>query len=134
MKDLRGNWLKDQYQWSFTTGPADITPPTVTQTIPANNDTKVSIRPQFHVIFSEEMDENTLTNTNITLYDNTGGTDVPIDIFWTDNDYVTFGPQSNLVNGHNYTVTIGTGVKDLAGNGLSSPYTWSFTVAGAGVG
>ena len=132
MKDLRGNWLKDQYQWSFTTGPADIIPPTVTQTIPANNDTKVSIRPQFHVIFSEEMDDNTLTNTNITLYDNTGGTNVPIDIFWTDNDYVTFGPQSNLVNGHNYTVTIGTGVKDLAGNGLSAPYTWSFTVARLG--
>ena len=133
VKDLRGNWLKDQYQWSFTTGPADITPPTVTQTIPANNDTKVSIWPQFHVIFSEEMGENTLTNINISLYDNTAGRNVAIDIYLTDNDYVTFGPQSNLVNGHNYTVTIGTGVKDLAGNGLSSPYTWSFTVAEAGV-
>jgi len=132
VKDLRGNWLKDQYQWSFTTGPADTTSPTVTQTIPANNDTKVSIRPQFHVIFSEKMDEHTLTNTNITLYDNTGATNVPIDIYWTDNDYVTFGPRSNLVNGHNYTVTIGTGVKDPSGNGFSSPYTWSFTVAGAG--
>jgi len=133
VKDLRGNWLKDQYQWSFTTGPADITPPTVTQTIPANNDTKVSIWPQFHVIFSEEMEDNILTNTNITLYDNTAATNVPIDIFDRDSGYVTFGPQSNLLNGHNYTVTIGTGVKDLAGNGLSSPYTWSFTVAEAGV-
>ena len=133
VKDLRGNWLKDQYQWSFTTGPADTTSPTVTQTIPANNDTKVSIWPQFHVIFSEEMDENTLTNTNITLYDNTAGRNVPIDIFRADNDYVTFGPRSNLVNGHNYTVTIGSGVKDLAGNGLSNPYSWSFTVAGIGV-
>jgi len=129
VKDLRGNWLKDQYQWSFTTGPADITPPTVTQTIPANNDAKVSIWPQFHVIFSEEMDKST---SNISLYDNTGGTNVPIDIFWTENDYARFGPQNNLINNHNYTVTIGTGVKDLAGNGLSSPYTWSFTVAGAG--
>jgi len=132
VKDLRGNWLKDQYQWSFTTS-ADITPPTVTQTIPANNDTKVSIHPRFHVTFSEEMDENTLTTANISLYNNTAGTNVPIDIFDRDNYYVTFGPQSNLVNGHNYTVTIGTGVKDLSGNGLSAPYTWSFTVAEAGV-
>jgi len=133
VRDLRGNWLKDQYQWSFATGPADITPPTVTQTIPVNNDTKVSIRPQFHVIFSKKMDENTLNPSNINLMDNVTMLNVPIDIYLIDNDYVTFGPQSNLVNGHNYTVTMGTGVKDLAGNGLSSPYTWSFTVAGAGV-
>jgi len=132
VKDLRGNWLRDQYQWSFTTGPADIIPPTVTQIIPANNDSKVSIHPQFHALFSKEMDENTITNTNITLYDNTGGMNVPIGIYWAEDDYVTFGPQSSLVNGHNYAVTIGTGVKDLAGNGLSIPYSWSFTTAGAG--
>jgi len=133
VKDLRGNWLKNPYQWSFTTGTTETTPPTVTQTIPASGDEKVNVRPQFHVIFSEEMDENTLTTANISLYNNTGGTGVPIDIFETDHDWVTFGPQSNLVNGHNYTVTIGTGVKDPSGNGLSSPYTWSFTVAEAGV-
>jgi hypothetical protein len=37
-----------------------------------------------------------------------------------------------LQNGHNYTVMVGTEVKDLAGNGLVTPYSWSFSVAGVG--
>jgi hypothetical protein len=132
VKDLRGNWLRDQYQWSFTTGPADTTPPTVVQTIPTNNDEKVSTRPNFHVLFSEEMDESTLNPTNITLRDNTSSTDIPIQIWWTENNYVSFGVNQDLTNGHNYTVTIGTGVKDIAGNTLAS-YQFSFTVADSGV-
>ena len=132
LKDLRGNWLKNQYQWSFKTGDADTMPPFVTQRIPAIDDDRVNIHPQFHVLFSEEMDEATLSATNISLHDNNSLTDVPIQVLWTEERYVTFGPQSDLVNDHNYTVTIGTGVKDLAGNGLSNPDSWSFTVASLG--
>jgi len=130
VRDLRGNPLKNQYQWSFTTGAADLIRPTVTQTIPAINDTKVDLFTQFHVVFSEEMDETTLNQANITLYDNTAPIGVPINIYQTNQDNVSFGPQSALTYNHNYTATIGTGVKDRAGgNGLLTPYTWSFTTA-----
>jgi len=130
VKDLRGNWLRDQYQWSFTTGSADTTPPTVLQTIPAIGAEKVSTNPVFHVIFSEEMDESSLTPSNITLYNVTTSSGVPINIYWSWKDNVVFGSQSTLTNGNQYRVTLGTGVKDLAGNGLSTPYIWTFTVAG----
>jgi len=134
VRDLRGNPLKNQYSWSFTTGAADTTPPTVTQTIPTNGDIKVSLFPNLYAIFSEEMHESTFNTTNITLHDDTGGTGVLINIYDSSADVVSFGPQSALTYSHNYTATIGTGVMDRGGNnGLSAPYTWSFTTAGSGI-
>jgi hypothetical protein len=132
VRDIRGNPLKNQYQWSFTTGAADTTRPTVTQTIPTNLDIKVNLFPNLYAIFSEEMDETTFTPTNITLYDNTVPGWVPVNIYWSGEDSVSFGPQSALTYNHNYTVTIGTGVKDRAGNTLLNPYPWSFTTATSG--
>jgi methionine-rich copper-binding protein CopC len=138
VRDLRGNPLKQQYQWSFTTGAADTTAPTVTQTIPARDADKVSTFSSIRVFFSEDIDGNTLlTPGNITLHDDTGNVDVAIAVM-TENeptDLVRFIPVygTSLLQGHKYTVTMGTGVKDLAGNGLSAPYSWSFTTAGVGV-
>jgi methionine-rich copper-binding protein CopC len=129
VRDMRGNPLKTAYSWSFTTGATDSTHPTVTQTIPASSDTNVSLYPALSAIFSKKMDETTLTTTNITLYDNNTLSYVPITIYESELDLVMFAPQSALTYGHQYTATIGTGVKDGAGNPLSVPYSWSFTTA-----
>ena len=128
VRDVRGNPLKTQYSWSFKTGAADSTSPTVTQTIPASGDIKVNLFPNLYAIFSEGMDESTFTPTNITLYDSTVPGWVNVNIYWSNEDVVSFGPQSSLTYNHNYTVTIGTGVKDRAGNPLVLK-TWSFTTA-----
>jgi hypothetical protein len=45
----------------------------------------------------------------------------------------TFDPTSNLAYGRTYTATITTGAKDLAGNSLTSSYSWSFTTESAPV-
>jgi hypothetical protein len=133
-RDVRGNPLQNQYSWSFTTGAADLTNPTVTKTIPVDGDIKVSLFPILHVFFSEEMDESTFNGTNITLYDDTADIGVSITFFMSYEDYTSFGPQSPLTYGHQYRVTIGTGVRDRHGNnGLSSEYTWLFTTAADGV-
>jgi hypothetical protein len=133
VRDLRGNPLKEGYQWSFTAGTDDETAPTVTQTIPIDGDTKVSQSPMMHAVFSERMDETTINSSNIFLWDNTDM--IPVDIFIDDfaDDYVSFGLPypSGLQTGHEYIVTISTGVKDKAGNSLSVPFSWSFTVGGA---
>jgi len=129
VKDATGNSLASEYAWSFTTGASDSAPPTVTQTIPAGGDSNVGLWPVIYAVFSEEMDEDTLyAPGNITLYDNTVPGFVPIYVEDAWNDIVRFSPNTLLVDGHNYTATITTGVKDLGGNGLSSAYTWSFTV------
>jgi Big-like domain-containing protein len=49
----------------------------------------------------------------------------------------TLNPSASLAKGTNYTATVSTGVKDLAGNALDQnptleddqPKTWSFTTA-----
>jgi hypothetical protein len=38
----------------------------------------------------------------------------------------TFTPTAKLGNGLTYTATLTTGIKDLAGNPMAAPYTWSF--------
>jgi hypothetical protein len=38
----------------------------------------------------------------------------------------TFTPAAKLGNTLSYTATLTTGIKDLAGNALATPYTWSF--------
>ncbi|RLF53479.1 MAG: hypothetical protein DRN28_07000, partial [Thermoplasmata archaeon] len=141
VRDLRGNWLKEQYQWSFTTGAADTTAPTVVQTIPASGDANVSTYPHIYAIFSEYMERGTFVADNVTLYDDTGGyavdiavrTPVDYDDEYGKFDYMEIVPAygTELVPGHQYTVTI-SGVADLAQNDLGS-YSWSFTVAGSGV-
>ena len=47
----------------------------------------------------------------------------------TDKKTVTFSHSSPFAPSTSYTVTITTGVKDLAGNAMTSTKTWSFTTA-----
>jgi len=39
---------------------------------------------------------------------------------------MTYIPDSNLAYNTSYTVTIGTGARDSAGNNLPSAYSWQF--------
>jgi len=50
------------------------------------------------------------------------------------NTVATLNPSANLVAGATYTATITTGATDVAGNSLSAPRTWSFTVSAEGGG
>jgi len=132
VKDERGNWLENQYMWSFETGPSDTTNPTVTQTIPVSEDTNVGANPWIYAVFSEAMDEDSFYEPgNITLYDNTSPGYIDIAVREAHGDLVQL-VAAPLQYEHNYTVTIATGVRDRAGNGLLSPYSWSFTVVSGG--
>jgi methionine-rich copper-binding protein CopC len=132
VRDIRGNPLKTAYSWSFTTGAADTTHPTVLQTIPRSTyDVYVSPYAQIHIIFSKEMDETTINPTNIIL-ENESNVPVPIEVRRTDKDLAVIGPAgySPIPIWHTYTVTLGTGIKDRAGNGLEQSYSWYFSVVG----
>ena len=49
-----------------------------------------------------------------------------------DNITCTVTPIAALTAGTNYTVTVLTGVKDLAGNSMASQYSFSFTAGSSG--
>jgi len=124
-KDLAGNALASNYTWSWITGEApDTTAPTVTGTIHDNGATNVPINTKVGATFSEAMDPLTVTNLTFTLKQ--GATPVSGTITYSGVSAV-FVPSSNLAYNTVYTVTITTGVKDLAGNALAAPYILSWT-------
>ena len=124
--DLAGNALAASYGWSFTTGAtADTTAPTVASTIPADAATAVSTNAAITATFSEPMIAATLTTTTF-LVTATGGAAVKGAVVYTGLT-ATFQPTAPLAASKQYTATITTAAKDLAGNALAANRVWSFT-------
>jgi hypothetical protein len=127
--DVAGNALASQVTWKFKTI-ADTTPPTVVSTYPSNG------RPDFPkdsvvtVTFSEEMNPATLngTLTNFTVMTTLGSVNVPGTVSYKiSTKTATFLPTGGSFAGSTgYTVTVTSGAKDLAGNGLAGNFTITF--------
>ena len=131
-KDLAGNALAAPYTWSWTTGAApDITPPTVSSTIPVNNFASMSVNSALAAVFSEAMDPSTITTTTFILMQ--GATLVTGTVTYLGMT-AAFVPTTNLAYNTLYNATITTGAKDLAGNPLAANYQWSFTTNDNGSG
>jgi hypothetical protein len=104
----------------------DTTPPTVMgNTSPASGATGVAVASSLTATFSEPVQAPTVASS-FTL--KTGTTAVSGQVTLNGNT-ATFDPPSSLAASTSYTATITTGVKDLAGNAMTSAKTWSFTTA-----
>ncbi|OIR05617.1 hypothetical protein GALL_123610 [mine drainage metagenome] len=129
--DAAGDAMAVAKTWSFTTGAtADTTPPTVSSTVPADLATGVALNATVSAFFSEAMDPLTINATTITLMQ--GATPVAGTVSYVSANAsfgtsAVFKPASNLAASTAYTVTVTTGVKDLAGNALAVAKTWGFT-------
>jgi hypothetical protein len=134
VKDAAGNALVANASWSFTTvAAADVTPPTVTGTSPVNNATGVAVGTTVSATFSEPMQVATLTTSSVALKTTAGNVPVSGSVSVSGNT-ATFTPAAALANSTQYTATVTTAAKDVAGNALASAFTWSFTTAAAGGG
>jgi hypothetical protein len=110
------------------TGP-DTTPPSVVSTIPLNGATGVSINSSISATFSEAVRESTLTASTFKVESNVTGSLA----LGNGGKTVTFTPTTNLHYSTTYTVTITTGIRDLAGNALKANYVWTFTTGASPV-
>jgi hypothetical protein len=104
-------------------GGPDTTPPTIIAHSPKG--TSVSVGTQISVTFSKAMNQFSAQSA-FSISPSVPGT-----FSWNGNQMV-FTPSLNLAYLTTYTITIGTGAKDLAGNLLKSPYSWSFTTVPLG--
>ncbi len=130
VKDVAGNPLASDYNWSFTTEAGDITPPTVTSVSPLSGATGVSTGANIIANFSEAINALTVTSTTFQLRD-AGNNLIPATVS-TSGNQITLDPSASLAGSIVYTATItggASGVKDLAGNPLANNYSWSFTTA-----
>jgi hypothetical protein len=133
VKDLAGNAMATQFTSTFTSAAApDTTPPTVVAVSPANGAASVAVTSPVNVIFSEAMDGTTINGTTITLKTTSSGTVVSGAVTYNPaTNVATFTPTGALAFGTGYTVTVTTGVKDLAGNAMATQFTSTFTSAAA---
>ncbi len=95
-----------------------ITSPTVISSIPTG--TNVPVDTQIKVAFSQEMNKESAQSVFLTSPVTKGR------FSWSGNT-MTYTPSSSLGYGTTYTANVGTGAKDLDGNGLKSLYRWQFT-------
>ena len=119
--DTDGDAMASDYTWSFTT--TDVTVPAIISTNPANGASGVGLNSTITATFNEEMDASTITTDTFMVSDDIAK--IKGDISYS-NTTATFTPSRPFSYSTTYTVTITTGVKDLAGNAMVDDYIWSF--------
>lgn len=129
--DLAGNPMGANYSWSFTTGLGpDSVAPSVVLTNPEGGMGGIPINTAaISLAFSEPMDGATITGATFTV--ELAGAPIPGSVLFSGNTAAVFAPSAALQPLASYTAKIASGVKDLAGNALGAPFTWTFTT-GAG--
>ncbi|WP_207679005.1 Ig-like domain-containing protein [Desulfonema magnum] len=125
--DLAGNSLQDVFEWSFSTLPEpDTEPPVITSVSPENGAENVSLNTNITVTFSEPMNPSAITSGSFSVSDDSGNAIGGTPAYDHANMTATFQPAA-LDYDTAYTVTIGPGVTDLAGNSLQDVFEWSFS-------
>jgi len=108
--------------------PTDTTPPEITSTSPADGAVDVATNAAVSVVFSEPMNESTITATGGFTLQNGGPVDGSI-AYDPETQTAIFWPTGGFEDITSYTATLTTGVTDVAGNALASGYIWSFSTA-----
>jgi Domain of unknown function (DUF4082)/Bacterial Ig-like domain len=136
VKDLANVALPADVTWSFTTGGADATPPTVVSVTPAAGAAGVNTGTTVTATFSEPMDPATINASTVELRDPGNTLVAGLVEYNPTTRAATMTPTSALAAGTTYTATVRGGasdprVKDVAGNALASSFSWSFTTSGS---
>src|SRR4249919_1629139 len=120
-KDLAGNPLAAAKSWQFTT----TNPPSVASVYPADGATGVSLNSVAYAIFNRAMDKPT-AEAAFSLKRTSDGAPVSGSFVWYGNALI-FVPDAALAAGTQYTASISTAAKDLAGNPRAAAKSWQFT-------
>jgi len=125
-KNTAGTAMASNYTWTFTT--QAFVSPFVVSTDPANQAMNVVINKVIKATFSVPMNPATINNATFTI--SNGSTQILGVITYSGNT-ASFTPNVPLLANSVYTGRITTGASNLAGNGLSSDYVWTFMTGSA---
>jgi hypothetical protein len=136
--DIVGNGETATWSWTI-----DNIPNTIRVTDPYNGTTGVPVTSSIKALFNWEfsgsspMDTSTFNTNTFTLKDSKNNTvsgriESGLQCPQIESRCsIIFIPSQPLAYSTTYTATITTGVKDMAGNSLSSPVSWTFTTQAA---
>ncbi len=110
-------------------GGGDSTPPTAVSSLPSDGAGEVALDSGISATFSEALDPTSIDSSSFTLAV-TGGAGVSGTVSY-DAPSLTAGftPSAMLDPDTDYTATITTAIRDLAGNPLATDYSFEFTTA-----
>jgi len=114
------NTLSSPVSWSFTIG--DFTTPNMLSHSPVGN--SVGQNSTVTVIFDEAIDPLSVTNESFIVDDINGAI---VGVHTVAGNSIIFTPNDIFASQADYTVTLTTGITDLAGNALAAEIVWSFT-------
>lgn len=124
VRDTSGNSLT-AVNWSFKT--KETQPFEVIYNIPVDNTVGFKIDGSITVIFSGNLNQNTLNTANVYLRSNITNEYVPTVLTYTSTDRkLMIKPQSKLIPNTTYTVYLTSGLKDDKGTSLKA-LNWRFT-------
>jgi hypothetical protein len=109
---------------------ADLTPPTVVATTPANEESNVAIPFVITVTFSEPVKQGSFGSPSFIVKDAAGDQVSGTFSFNPDSTQAIFTPSSALLSSTAYEITLTTLIRDLAGNALADGYTFVFYTTG----
>ncbi len=124
-KDRGGNHLPTAIAWDFTVN-SDTTAPVVVGLSPADGATNVGQNDLVVALFSEAMNKSA-TQEAFSLKRSSNGAAVAGNFHWFGSAGLIFRPSDLLAPGVEYTATLSTGARDVAGNRLAQK-VWRFTV------
>ncbi|MCU1311003.1 MAG: hypothetical protein JWO20_2128, partial [Candidatus Angelobacter sp.] len=117
----------------FVSAGPDTSPPTVTSVSPSANSTGATTSTSVTATFNEQMTANSISGSTFQLRDSSNNQVGATVTYNSGTNTAVLQPTSALATSATYTATIagGTGgVTDLAGNAMTSNFTWSFTTGG----
>ena len=120
-------YMGDNNEWSLWSTPtsftADLLPPTVSSTAPADAGIDIAVNTVINATFSKAMDAGSITASSFTLTGPGGSVAGTVSY---DAMAASFTPLSDLSFNTTYTATITTDVTDTLGRHLALPEIWSF--------
>ncbi|MBI5102442.1 MAG: Ig-like domain-containing protein, partial [Nitrospirae bacterium] len=118
--DGQNLFIADTFNHKIRKISLDTTQPTVSSTSPASGAMSVPRDSDITITWSENVDCLSVNIDQVTI---SGG---GLALLSCSGNQAVF-TTSGQTNGTTYTVTVGTGIKDAAGNNMSASYQWSFT-------
>jgi hypothetical protein len=122
VKNLTGNFLQEDYVWTFSTGSELL--PIVISTVPINNATNIGLNTPISATFNQAMNPVNMNTTTFTLYQGSNQINGAVSY---NGLTASFVPDANLAQNTLYTATITTGATSMLGTALATNYVWNFT-------
>lgn len=108
---------------------SDVTAPTVSSIVPADNATGVATGAVITLTFSEIVQENDLAFALTNVTSSTAVTDKAFTVDYSANPIVVLTPTTAMTTANVYNLRISTDLRDAAGNRLAAAYNSQFTIA-----